>query len=313
MKPVFSVIIPVYNKQAYIKAMLESCLSQSFSNFEVIIVNDGSTDGSLEVIKQFVDDRIRLYTTENQGISKARNFAISVAAGELIAFLDADDVWMPNHLEDLYSLYKSFPEAGLFCTKYLIKSKKVTTKPVFNGLPEDDNWKGIVKDYFASSYRYRVAWVSAVAVPKYVLNKTGSFDETIEGAGEDLDLWVRIALHYPVALTNRISAVYFINESSITKVRTHKKKYTNLEKFKNYEKDSPSLKKFLDLYRIEFALQHKIDANHQTFKKYLKEVDKENLHWKTRILFSLPSGILKMLLKLKSLTKAFGVDFSVYH
>lgn len=313
MKPTFSVIIPVYNKQAYIKTTLESCLSQSFTNFEVIIVNDGSTDGSLGTIKQFKDERIKLFTTKNEGISKARNLAISNAVGELIAFLDADDVWMPNHLEDLYSLYKNFPEAGLFCTNYLIKSKKVTTRPVFIGLPTDENWQGIVGDYFASSYKYRVSWVSAVAVPNEVLIQTGNFDENIEGAGEDIDLWARIALRFPIALTNRLSAVYQLNETSVTKAKPGNKKFANLNKFAAHEANNLSLKRFLDLYRVEYALHHKIDGNHKAFKEYLKAVDKKNLHCKSRILLALPTNVLRILFWIKNRAKSFGIDFSVYH
>ena len=117
----FSVIIPLYNKEYYIENTIKSVLNQSFNDFEVVIVDDGSTDDSLKLASQFQDSRITIIKQKNQGASVARNKAIETAKGQYIAPLDADDIWHKNHLLELKSLINSFPNAGLFCNNYEIK------------------------------------------------------------------------------------------------------------------------------------------------------------------------------------------------
>ena len=117
----FSVIIPLYNKENYIEETIKSVLNQSFNDFEVIIVDDGSTDDSLKLASQLQNSKITIITQKNQGASVARNRAINAAKGKYIAPLDADDIWHKNHLSELKSLIHSFPNAGLFCNNYEIK------------------------------------------------------------------------------------------------------------------------------------------------------------------------------------------------
>lgn len=95
----FSVIIPLYNKESQIKKTLESVLNQTFKDFEIVIVNDGSIDKSIEVVESFDDNRIRIINQNNSGVSQARNRGIIEANRKWIAFLDADDLWKPNKLE----------------------------------------------------------------------------------------------------------------------------------------------------------------------------------------------------------------------
>ena len=106
---IISIIIPLFNKELFIKQTLLSVLNQTFSEFEIIIINDGSTDKSVTIINDIDDERITLYTTKNKGVSHARNYGISKANTDLIALLDADDLWEPNHLENLDSLIHELP------------------------------------------------------------------------------------------------------------------------------------------------------------------------------------------------------------
>ena len=99
-----SVVIPLYNKEKQIAKTLQTVLNQTYQNFEIVIVNDGSTDGSVEEVLRISDSRIRLVNQENGGVSAARNRGIDEAKGEYIAFLDADDLWDIDHLEVLYQL-----------------------------------------------------------------------------------------------------------------------------------------------------------------------------------------------------------------
>ena len=97
----FSVVIPLYNKANYIENTLKSVLDQTFTDYEIIVINDGSTDESEAVVRQFNDKRIQIFHQKNQGVSVTRNLGIEKSTGKLIAFLDADDYWLPNHLQEL--------------------------------------------------------------------------------------------------------------------------------------------------------------------------------------------------------------------
>jgi len=293
MKPIFSIVIPLFNKEKEIQQTLESVLKQTFHDFEVIIINDGSTDKSEQIVNSFTDERILLISTDNKGVSQARNFGINYANGEIIAFIDADDYWFPNHLEKLFELHQKFPETGLLATNYeFYFSEHNIIRPTFDGIPAE-NWSGIVKDFFKSSMTYRLAWTSAVAVPKAILDKIGCFDETITlGAGEDTDLWIRIAVDYPVAFSTEISARYNM---------TAQNKIVN-----------PSLKKFLDLYRVVYALKHKLAGDEKNFAYYYSAIAMENCPLKSRILLKLPTFILKKLFVFGRLLNSNKMYFNFY-
>jgi len=125
MPPYFSIVIPLYNKANHIKNTLQSVLDQTFTSFEIIIINDGSTDNSLGVVKAFINERILVFSIENKGVSYARNFGVAKATTELIVFLDADDTWKPHHLEDLKELHEEFPNCGMYAKAYVRKFKNI--------------------------------------------------------------------------------------------------------------------------------------------------------------------------------------------
>ena len=132
----FSVIIPLYNKENYIKKVINSVLDQTFLNFELIIINDGSTDDSLSIAQQFTDTRIKIVIQENLGVSVTRNNGVRLAKYENIAFLDADDWWDCHFLEEMYKLVTDYPDAGLYgCKYYLVKHGNLIESNI--GLPSD--------------------------------------------------------------------------------------------------------------------------------------------------------------------------------
>ena len=114
----FSVVIPLYNKEALIEQTVERVLLQTYQDFEVIVVDDGSTDKGVEVVKEFDDKRIRIIQQENQGVSAARNKGIEESQGEYIAFLDADDKWETDYLETQHCLIKKYPKCSVYATNY---------------------------------------------------------------------------------------------------------------------------------------------------------------------------------------------------
>lgn len=314
--PFFSVIIPLYNKEKHIKQTLESVLNQTFQDFEVIVIDDGSTDSSEKEVLSVQNSKIRIFTIENRGVSFARNYGIEKSEGNLIAFLDADDYWYPNHLEDLYSLYQKYPKAGLFATNYeFYYSENQIEKPCFLDISSDFE-SGIVDDFFKSSYVYRLAWTSAVAVPCEVFSSVGKFDENISygASGEDTDMWTRIALQYKTAFHNRISARYLMNtENKLTNYKVSERTFPKLDKFLEEEKENHWLKKFLDLYRSEYAIKHKTAGNKKAFYFYKSGIDSKNLNFKTKVLFMLPVSVLRVLYKIKKLFNKKGVAISTYH
>lgn len=143
-----SVVIPLYNKEKSIASTLQTVLNQTFTDYEIVIVNDGSTDNSVIEVEKVQDDRIRLIHQQNAGVSAARNRGIEEAKGELIAFLDADDEWKPEYLVTQYQLSLKYPECSVFACNYEFRDVegKVTPtiirKLLFTG--ED----GILSNYF---------------------------------------------------------------------------------------------------------------------------------------------------------------------
>lgn len=312
--PLFSIIIPVYNKGKSIANTLNSALCQTFTDFEIIIINDGSTDESATEILRIKDPRIRFFETTNQGVSQTRNLAIEKANGTLIAFLDADDYWFPTHLFQIDRLFKQFPTAGLLACNYeLFYSEKYIHKPHFIDVPED-NWSGIIVDFFKSSYINRIAWTSAVAVPKKVLEKVGNFSPNITlGAGEDTDLWIRIALQYPVAFDNNITARHnLFAENRMSLTSTSQRKFAKLNEFQEEEKNNFWLKKFLDLYRTEFAIKHKISGDLKTYFEFKNQIDIQNIPVRSKIILFCPRFLLIFLFKTKKMLERNHIYFSIY-
>lgn len=308
--PKFSIIIPLYNKEKYIENTLKSVLKQTFQDFEIIIINDGSTDLSIELVNQIQDDRIKLVHQENQGVSVARNNGIKLAEAEYICFLDADDFWKLNYLENLFDTIKKFPDAKMYCSRYVtqINSNKFIKNTFLN---IKDDYEGYIEDFFYSSLINRVALTSGVCITKDIFYEIGGFDKKIS-SGQDLDYWIRIALSYKIVITSKITLVYnYLNENvSLSKTNINEKKIPDLDVFNLYEKNNPNLKKFLDLYRIEYAIQYKIAGDK---KKSKNLIDKKTLNFKTKILLNLPSIVLKKLLKVKHFLKRKGIDFTIYH
>lgn len=202
-----TIVIPLYNKARHIKNTLQSVLEQTHQEFEIIVVDDGSTDGGGEIVSQINDPRIRLIQQKNGGVSKARNTGIENASHELIAFLDGDDTWLPNHLLILNQLAAKYPDMGIYATSYVfnIAGKHIPIK--LHSIPKHP-WEGIVADYFKSiTYGDNITWSSAIAIKKTIFDEVGLFPVGIR-MGEDQDMWLRIALKYPVCFSTTSTAIY---------------------------------------------------------------------------------------------------------
>lgn len=205
----FSIIIPLYNKQETIKKTVDSILQQSLNDFELIIVNDGSTDKSVEIVESIKDSRIRLINQKNQGVSAARNTGIKNAKYDWIAFLDGDDLWDKDFLKTLNELSVKYPNAGLYCGQYVQFDEK-RDKIYLDRFPNID--EGFFKLY---DFLFAV-WSSSILVKKEVFETVGYFDTQLTH-GEDLDMWIRIAMVYETCYTNKIVALYNIGGNPLTR------------------------------------------------------------------------------------------------
>lgn len=299
MTSLISIIIPLYNKAESIASTLNSVINQSFKDYEVIIINDGSTDNSLAIAETYIYNNISIYTTENNGVSNARNYGVSKASSGLIAFLDADDIWLPHHLEELYRLYQSYPDCGLYANNYdKLFFNKTIIRTVYNGLPK--SFYGILDDYFRASTIDSIAWTSAIAIPKSIFKTHNGFNINLKSF-EDTDLWIRIALEHNIAFSSKVTVLKKID--GLTNHLSLKPNNTGgiilTSQYITNEKKNKSLKKYMDLNRFSFAIERKIANDRTSFVKLKRNINTKNLNYKQRIILNLPFQVLKLLIRLK--------------
>ena len=206
-KPLFSVVIPLYNSGKYIARAVNSVLAQSHEFFELIIVDDGSTDDGSNIVENINDSRIRLIKQSNTGVSIARNNGIVHARGKFIAFLDADDSWDSEFLSVILELISIHPNAGLYSTGFRMafpkgrdlnvairQSKKITAH--------------LIHDYFQESAINPFIHTSGVVMPHHLFSSLGMFAAGVKH-GEDQEMWARVALRYPISYDNRVLFTFY--------------------------------------------------------------------------------------------------------
>ncbi|MEL1255297.1 glycosyltransferase family 2 protein [Flavobacterium sp. DGU38] len=306
--PYFSIIIPLYNKENFIENTLKSVLNQNFTDFEVIIVNDGSTDSSEEKVLQFNDSRVHYYRQKNDGVSAARNYGIEKAKSDYIAFIDADDYWYPGFLGEMFKNIKTCPELKVFSAAIEIETSK-SVIPAHYSIKKTGDFE--VVNYFKGSSKRTVLCSSSAIFHKTVFEHSGSFDTKIK-SGEDTDLWIRIGLAYPIHFSWKILARYTYDPDSLSKKHKITIDSINFYKYQLLEETNPELKKFLDLNRFSLAIKSKLIKDKKSFNKLYKQIDLNKLSLKKRLLLRLPSFLLKILIALKTILANFGLGNSVF-
>jgi len=219
--PTVSVILPTYNRPAFTEKAVGSVLAQTFPDFELIVVDDGSTDGTSEAVEGFSDARLRVHHMNNRGPGPARNAGIEISSGQYIAFLDSDDAWVPEKLETQLDAMRASPEHALSHTEEvwykgtrLVKPQRIHRKR--NG------------DLFQWSLKLCSISMSTVMVKRTLFDEVGTFDPSLEVC-EDYDLWLRVTARHPVLLVDAPLTIkqggHFDQQSA---------KYVGLDRFRIY-------------------------------------------------------------------------------
>ncbi|WP_346882818.1 glycosyltransferase family A protein [uncultured Algibacter sp.] len=302
MEPFFSVIIPLYNKEDYIEETINSVLNQTYKDFEIIIVNDGSTDQSIKVIENNFQDYkfISVVEQENQGLSVTRNNGIKAAKGSLVALLDADDLWDSSFLQTIKELYDTFPSASVFGTDYIEKHTNEvileTKKSIASNLK---NTSFLIKNFLRANMKQLLFCQSSVAYKREVFKQI-KFNNKITFA-EDVDFNIllhlkkyQVAYYYKPLSTIRLNIKNQLSEQAISK-----KTIPNFDTYEKYALNDLSLKKYLDIYRYFFAVNYKIEGHNYKYYSMLTNLNKENLNYKQKIYLSLPVSIIRVIKKIK--------------
>lgn len=247
MKIQFSVIIPLYNKAETIGRAIRSVLNQKYSDFELIVVDDGSTDHGADIVRGFHDPRIRLIQQENGGVSKARNTGIEAAKYDYLTFLDADDEYLSKFLIEIEHLLKKFPRATFWGTAYYIRRESE-----FICSSTNNNTETEITDYFKiSSKTSPLICSSSVCIRKETLNLIGRFPEGI-CSGEDLITWARVASKGNLGFSDTPLAIYNQDIFNIQKIKRQPdlSDYVgeNLAQLVSIYKKKDSLKQYISYY-----------------------------------------------------------------
>lgn len=307
--PKFSVIIPLFNKESFIEKTIRSVLNQTFDDYELLIINDGSTDGSENKVLRFKDKRINYYFQENQGASSTRNLGILKAKGDFITFLDADDYWYADFLETLTIYISKFPQHKVFATAIEVETPKSVFKAEYS-INKTNNFE--IVNYFTASLKQSVICTSSAAFERTVFSESvGVFDTSIK-SGQDVDLWIRVGLKHEIVFIWKIGARYVYDEKSLSRNITSMSYKSDFTNYENFEKNNPSLKKYIDHNRFSMAVKSKTLGDLKSFKLYYNAIDLNNLSLRKKVLIHLPLSFLKFFIQLKFKLAEWGLGKSVF-
>lgn len=307
----FTVIIPLYNKEKYIENAIKSVLNQTFTDFNLVIVNDCSTDKSVEIASKYISDTVEfIHHKKNAGLAAARNSGIKNTNSNYITYLDADDLWKPTFLESIFQLIQNFPEARIFGTNYEEIWGAVIKNPL-NGseiLPID--FTGYI-NFFKINVKQGIYTHGSVCFHKEVFEKIGDYNEDI-GFSEDLDFNIRANYNFKLAYDNSVQMSYFMQtENQLTQSSLLNKTIPDFDSYENWAKNNSDLKKYLDFER--YVLGKRLKKNNDLrWKKMIANIDSKNLNWKQNVLLKMPRFVLNLLDKLKSFLLKLGIKTSTY-
>lgn len=297
----FSVIIPLYNKATYVRKAIDSVLGQTFRNFELIVVDDGSTDDSAEIVKKCITGHanVTLLQQENSGVSAARNNGVAASHAPYLCFLDADDWWEPTFLEEIDNLIDDFPDAGIYGTNYtIVNETKHKTRIAPIGVP-DGFERGYINYFQAYSKHLGMPYnSSSVAIPREIFRAMGGFPTGVT-FGEDFLLWAHIALDYKSVFINKPRSNYNqdipVNLRAVGQLHSPARHMLwNLGDLEEKEKTIPDLKYLLDRLRVNGLMDYFISSTyHCEAEAELSKVDWEKQSRRIKWDYQMPLFLLR--------------------
>lgn len=269
----FSVIVPLYNKAPYVKKALTSVLSQTFTDYELIVVNDGSTDGSLAAAQGILTGTDAMIIDQrNAGVSVARNNGVAASHGDYVCFLDADDWWEPAFLERMSAFIAEYPDSGIWCSNYnYVKNGKGTVR-----LTVPTGYINYFRCYADNGCM--PVWTGAVCLSRALFQEFGGFKPELK-LGEDFDLWARIALNCKVAFLDEALSNY--NQDVNLECRSTRHLLDprhhmlwNLDYLEGEELSNPDYKQLIDNLRTYALLPYFISREyHAHAEEQLRKVN----------------------------------------
>ena len=309
--PFFTVIIPLYNKEMYIENAIKSILNQTFTDFELLIINDCSTDKSIEIASKFAFEKVQIIHHEkNSGLAATRNTGIKKATSNYVTFLDADDLWKPHFLEKIFHLIQNFPDARIFGTNYEEIWGKTIKNPHNGSEFLSEDFTGYI-NFFKINIKQGIYNHGSVCIHKEVYENVGYYNEKINFS-EDLDFNSRANYHYKLAYDNSVQMSYFMQtENQITQNSLQNKTIPDYDLYEDWTKTNADLKKYLDFERYVLGKRLKKNGDSR-WKKMIANIDSNNLNWKQNLLLKLPSSVLNSLDKAKLFLLKLGIKPSTY-
>ena len=306
MSEKISIVIPLYNKENCIVTTLQSVLDQTYTDWECIVVNDGSTDKSLQTVEDFIrglkieDWRLKIVSKPNGGVCSARNMGIEVAKGEFVALLDGDDLWNKEYLSEQVKMIQDFPDAAMWGINIAGTNKGVITELYATGLY--DGFRGYVENYFEIPGRVSDLFhPSGTVIRKEVFDKIGMFDERIKYA-EDSDMWFRINAVYPTAFYDKIMVSYQQDAENRAMNRTRNMRYFlpyYVDKFREpLFRNNSACYQYVNRWCAVHIKQYYFLGDEQNVKDAkiaASKLDYSVLPFKYRLFFKLPYDMAKWL------------------
>jgi glycosyltransferase involved in cell wall biosynthesis len=293
MIPLFSVIVPLYNKEAYIVETLRSIMNQSCEDFELIVVDDCSTDNSLNLVKSLQIPNIQIICHKtNKGLSTTRNTGTLQAKGELITMIDADDRWHHDFLSVIAKMVVDFPKASIFGTGFneiYSNGKKIWAKPKLTLSKENSSF--MICDFFKNSLGMPLYCMSSVAYKKTALEGVEGFDENIKYS-EDIDFFIKINLKYSSAYhCAPLSNVRVGSFGQMTVAKLSHQHLPDLDKYEAENAQNTSFVKYINFKRYMYAMRYRQSGEHGHFYKIRKNTNKQMLTFRQIILLHSPKLI----------------------
>ena len=310
--PFFSVIIPLFNKEKFVKNAINSILQQTFSDYEIIIVEDCSSDKSWNVVSKINSDKIKiLQHDKNKGLSASRNTGIKNSNARFVTFLDADDVWKPTYLEKIRALIAQFPDAKLWATNYEeLYPNNVIVQPKNNSTNIEKDT--MIADFFQTSLAQPLYCSCSLCVEKSVFDTIGLYDEKIT-FGEDIDFNIRANNQFKLAYSNAVLVTYtMFSENQITNTSLKDKVIPDFDSYEALATKNHHLKKYLDFNRYVFAKHFRLENDTYNFYKMKNGIDAKNLNFKQRLLLKSPLILLRLIKKIKRFFIGKGIQITTY-